>query len=49
MVVDDLGRLIILDPANPVVRVALVLGVIANTVFFVGLGQHWRRPDLVPG
>ena len=43
MVVIYLGRLIILDPNNPVVRVALVLGVIANSVFFVDLGQHWRR------
>ena len=44
MIVIYLGRLIILDPTNPVVRIALVLGVAANTVFFLGLGREWR-PD----
>jgi hypothetical protein len=39
-----LGRLIILDPTHPVVRVALVLGVVANTVFYLWLGRHWLRP-----
>lgn len=43
MVVIYLGRLIILDPTNFVVRIALVLGVFANTVFFLGLGRQWRR------
>jgi hypothetical protein len=43
MIVIYLGRLIILDPANPIVRVALALGVIGNTVFFFGLGRHWQR------
>jgi hypothetical protein len=43
MIVIYLGRLIILDPTNLVVRVALVLGVAANTAFFVGLGLRWRR------
>ena len=38
-----LGRLVILDPAHPVVRVALVLGVAANTVFFLWLGRHWLQ------
>jgi hypothetical protein len=41
MIVIYLGRLIILDPSNPVVRVALTLGVIANTVFLVWIGRHW--------
>jgi hypothetical protein len=41
MIVIYLGRLIILDPSNPVVRVALALGVIANTVFLVWIGRHW--------
>ena len=47
MIVIYLGRLIILDPTNPVVRVALALGVIANTVFLLWIGRHWlvaRRP-----
>lgn len=41
MVVIYLGRLIILDPNNPVVQVALALGVIANTVFLFWVGRHW--------
>ncbi|HJU80983.1 MAG TPA: hypothetical protein VJ796_04455 [Acidimicrobiia bacterium] len=47
MIVIYLGRLIILDPNNPVVRVALALGVIANTVFLLWIGRHWlvaRKP-----
>jgi hypothetical protein len=47
MIVIYLGRLIILDPTNPVVRVALAVGVIANTVFLLWIGRHWlvaRRP-----
>lgn len=39
-----LVRLIILDPTNPVVRVALLAGVVANTVFAVGLGRRWSTP-----
>jgi hypothetical protein len=43
MIVIYLGRLIILDPTNPVVRLALAAGVVANTVFLVWLGSVWRR------
>jgi hypothetical protein len=42
-----LGRLIILDPTNPVVRVALVAGVVANTVFLIGLARTWRASGAV--
>lgn len=44
MIIIYLGRLIILNPANPVVRVALAAGVLANTAFFVGLARIWTRP-----
>jgi hypothetical protein len=43
MVVIYLGRLIILDPAHPVVRVALAAGVAANTIFLSLLGRSWLR------
>jgi hypothetical protein len=42
MIVIYLGRLIILDPTNIVVRIALVLGVVLNTVFLAWLGRHWQ-------
>lgn len=44
MIIIYLGRLIILDPTNPIVRVALAAGVLANTVFFLWLGRIWLRP-----
>lgn len=44
MIIIYLGRLIILDPTNPIVRVALAAGVLANTAFFLGLGRNWTRP-----
>lgn len=43
MMVIYLGRLIILDPTNPIVRVALAAGVISNTAFLVWLGHVWRK------
>lgn len=43
MMVIYLGRLTILDPTNPIVRVALAAGVISNTAFVVWLGNVWRR------
>lgn len=43
MVIIYLGRLVILDPTNPIVRVALATGVISNTAFLVWLGTVWRR------
>jgi hypothetical protein len=43
MVVIYLGRLIILDPTNPIVRAALAAGVLANTTFFLWLGRVWTR------
>lgn len=43
MIVIYLGRLIILDPTNIIVRIALLLGVIANTVWFIWLGSVFRR------
>ena len=43
MIVIYLGRLVILDPTNPVVRVALAAGVISNTVFLAWLGTVWRK------
>ena len=46
-VVIFLGRLIILDPTNPMVRVALVIGVVSNTAFLVGLGRAWDHPVAV--
>jgi len=38
LVVIYLGRLIILDPTNIIVRIALGLGVIVNTIWYVRLG-----------
>ena len=43
MMVIYVGRLVILDPTNPIVRVALAAGVISNTVFLAWLGNVWRR------
>ena len=43
MIVIYLGRLIILDPANLIVRIALAAGVIANTAFLVWLARVWSR------
>ena len=43
MIVIYLGRLIILDPTNIVVRIALAAGVAANTSFLVWLGRTWSR------
>ncbi len=37
------GRLVILEPTNPVVRVALALGVVTAATFFVMLARHWSR------
>jgi hypothetical protein len=43
MMVIYVGRLVILDPTNPIVRVALAAGVISNTVFLAWLGNVWRK------
>ena len=43
MIVIYLGRLIILDPTNIVVRLALAAGVVANTAFLWQLGRVWSR------
>lgn len=43
MMIIYLGRLVILDPTNPIVRVALAAGVISNTVFLAWLGNVWRK------
>lgn len=43
MIVIYMGRLVILDPTNPIVRVALAAGVISNTAFLLWLGNVWRR------
>lgn len=43
MIVIYLGRLIILDPTNIVVRIALAAGVAANTAFLLWLGRTWSR------
>lgn len=45
MIVIYLGRLIILDPTNIIVRIALLLGVTANTIWFIWLGLTWRRAN----
>ena len=47
MIVIYFGRLIILDPENIVVRIALAAGVIANTSFLLWLGRTWStvRPS----
>jgi hypothetical protein len=42
MIVIYLGRLIILDPTNSIVRIALLLGVIVNTIWLIWLGLTWR-------
>jgi hypothetical protein len=43
MMIIYLGRLVILDPTNPIVRAALAVGVISNTVFLAWLGNVWRK------
>lgn len=43
LVVIYLGRLIILDPTNIVVRIALLAGVVVNTIWFIWLGLSLRR------
>jgi hypothetical protein len=43
MIVIYLGRLIILDPENIVVRIALAAGVAANTAFLLWLGRTWSK------
>ena len=43
LVVIYLGRLIIFDPTNIIVRIALVAGVAVNTIWFILLGQTLRR------
>jgi hypothetical protein len=43
LIVIYLGRLIILDPTNIVVRIALLAGVVVNTIWFVWLGVALRR------
>jgi len=49
LVVIYLGRLIILDPDNAVVRAALFAGVAVNTVFLSWLGSVWIRGPASPG
>ena len=46
MIIIYLGRLIILDPTNIIVRIALLSGVIANTVWFIWLGLSLRRQSM---
>ncbi|HLF27564.1 MAG TPA: hypothetical protein VJG32_14615 [Anaerolineae bacterium] len=43
LVIIYLGRLIILDPTNIIVRIALLAGVSVNTIWFIWLGQTLRR------
>ncbi|HKY84326.1 MAG TPA: hypothetical protein VJ160_05810 [Anaerolineales bacterium] len=43
LIVIYLGRLIILDPTNIVVRLALLAGVVANTIWYVWLGGALRK------
>ena len=43
LVIIYLGRLIILDPTNLVVRIALLAGVVVNTIWYVWLGLTLRR------
>jgi hypothetical protein len=43
MIVIYLGRLIILDPTNLIVRIALLAGVIVNTIWYLWLGVVLRR------
>jgi hypothetical protein len=42
MMVIYVGRLVILDPENPVVRIALLAGLVLNTAFLGWLGSAWR-------
>jgi len=44
LVVIYLGRLIILDPTNNIVRLALAAGVVVNTIWYVRLGGAFRKP-----
>jgi len=44
LVIIYLGRLIILDPTNNIVRIALAAGVIVNTIWFVRLGGALGKP-----
>jgi len=43
LIVIYLGRLIILDPTNIIVRIALLAGVLVNTIWFIWLGLTLRR------
>lgn len=43
LIVIYIGRLVILDPTHPVVRAALAIGVVANTIFFLWLGWLWVK------
>ncbi len=43
LVIIYLGRLIILDPTNIVVRIALLAGVVVNTIWYAWLGVTLRR------
>ena len=43
LVIIYLGRLIIFDPTNIVVRIALLAGVVVNTIWFIWLGLVLRR------
>ena len=43
MMIIYVGRLVILDPTNLIVRVALAAGVISNTAFLAWLGSVWRK------
>lgn len=43
LIVIYLGRLIILDPENIVVRIALAAGIVSNTAFLWWLGRVWSR------
>jgi hypothetical protein len=48
LVVIFLGRLIILDPTNNIVRLALLAGVVANTVWYVRLGGAFAGQQAAP-
>lgn len=43
LVVIYLGRLIILDPTNNIVRLALAAGVVVNTIWYIRLGGAFSR------
>ena len=47
MVIIYLGRLIILDPTNLIVRIALLAGVIVNTIWYLWLGRVLRRQSSI--